>query len=50
MATVGSAVNLGCCPAAIATIIVSPTALDKAKIIETVTPEVAAGKTTLKAV
>ena len=40
--------NLGVAPAAIVTIIVSPIALDKPKIIEAVIPDRAAGNTTLK--
>ena len=48
--TNGLAVKRGCCPAAIETIIVSPIALEKARITEIVTPEAAAGKTTLKEV
>src|SRR5687768_4861015 len=46
----GLKVSLGSCPAAIATIMVSPTARDIAKIIDTVMPEEAAGTITRKAV
>ena len=45
--TVGSNVRRGCCPAAIATIMVSPIALDIARIIDTTIPEEAAGTKTL---
>ena len=48
--TVGSNVKRGCCPAAMATIIVSPTALEMARIMDTIIPEDAAGTVTLKAV
>ena len=48
--TSGLKVNLGCCPAAIATIIVSPIALENARITDTIIPEEAAGTITLKEV
>lgn len=46
----GQGVKRGCCPAAIATIIVSPNALDTARIIDTMMPDEAAGIKTRKAV
>ena len=48
--TNGLMVSRGCCPAAIATIIVSPIALEKARITDTIIPEEAAGTITLKEV
>ena len=48
--SIGLKVSLGSCPAAIATIIVSPNALEIARIIETIIPEDAAGIITLNAV
>ena len=42
----GLIVRLGSCPAAIATIIVSPIAREKARMIEAIIPENADGKTT----
>ena len=45
-ATRGSKVNVDTCPAAIVTIIVSPTARDSAKMIDATIPESAAGMTT----
>jgi hypothetical protein len=46
----GLNVSLGSCPAAIATIMVSPMALEIARITDTIIPEDAAGTITLKAV
>ena len=46
----GLKVKFGCCPAAIATIIVSPTALLIASMYAAIIPEIAAGVITLTAV
>ncbi len=47
--TRGSSVSRGCCPAAMATIIVSPIARDTARTHAADTPENAAGSTTRSA-
>ena len=49
MGTSGFMVNLGCWPAAMATIMVSPIARETARMTAAVIPERAAGKTILKA-
>jgi hypothetical protein len=46
--SVGSAVSFGCVPPARTTAIVSPTARLMARMTDAITPEIAAGKTTLR--
>ena len=50
MGTSGFNVKRGCCPAAMATIIVSPIARERAKITDEIIPDDAAGTSTLNEV